>query len=240
MTTTRIRHCVLASILVSVFLAFSVSSLQIASTTKKTNFNIRPMLHFQVPYPHNTQTSSRMSKIHASHSIANLQRVNIRLEGLAPYAVVSTLILNGGLRLFSTYREEPDPFNQRINLLFLALLVASILSAFLTAVVFTIISIHSKAAIGMGKDYAFEKYFALTQADRMIAFRSLQVALVSFLGAFVLKAKLLLFKNSQKQVENKRSTVLMEIVGGVVLGLIFGFILFRMLCIGNLAKELIY
>lgn len=229
----------LAIILLSFSLSRSTSSLQISTTNN--NREIRSMIHFHIPQSQNTQRISRLTQIHASHTIANLQRVNIRLEGLGPYAVVSTLILNGGLRLFSMYREEPDPVNQHINLFFLALLVTSILSAFLTAVIFTMISIHSKAAIGMGKDYAFEKYFAQTAADRAVGFRSLQVALVSFLGAFVLKAKLLLFKKNKKQVEDRESrTLLMESAGGVALSLVVGFILFRMLRIGNLAKELIF
>jgi hypothetical protein len=239
MTPRRILNHVVAIILVSVSLSRSASSLQISTSNYKRK--IRPTTHFYTPQSYNTQRISRLTQIHASHTITNLQRVNIRLEGLGPYAVVSTLMLNGGLRLFSMYREEPDPVNQRINLLFLALLVASILSSFLTAVVFTMISIHSKAAIGMGKDYAFEKYFAQTAADRTVGFRSLQVALVSFLGAFVLKAKLLLFKKKkEQQVGDGKSTLLMESAGGIALSLIVGFILFRMLRIGNFAKELIF
>ena len=113
--------------------------------------------------------------------------MKIRLEGLGPYAVVSALILNGGLRLFSMYKDEADPRDQRANAFFLALIAISIVASSYTSVVFTMISIHSKAAVGMGRDNAYQQYFAATQHDRTLGFRSFQLALGTFFCAFALK-----------------------------------------------------
>ena len=84
-----------------------------------------------------------------------------------------------GLRLFS--------FANSSNAFFLALIAISIVASSYTSVVFTMISIHSKAAVGMGRDKAYQQYFAATQHDRTLGFRSFQLALGTFFCAFALK-----------------------------------------------------
>jgi len=200
------------------------TQLQLIRLQQRATHPVQP--HFIIqPLPVSSQTSA----------VISLDRVKIRLEGLGPYAVVATLILNGGLRLFSMYREEPDERDKFINSLQLTMLVISIVSAAFTSVVFTMISIHSKAAVGMNKDMAYELYFAATQADRALGFRSLQVALGSFLIGFSLKVKLMILKSRTSAYRNAVDKVIM-----VSFALVFSFMGYRLFRIGNLAKVLIF
>jgi len=69
----------------------------------------------------------------AAQTLINLDRVKIRLEGLGPYAVVATLILNSALRLFSMYKDETDPRDKRINFIYLLLISVCIVTASYTS-----------------------------------------------------------------------------------------------------------
>eukprot|EP00521_Asterionellopsis_glacialis_P018520 CAMPEP_0195293864 /NCGR_PEP_ID=MMETSP0707-20130614/13559_1 /TAXON_ID=33640 /ORGANISM="Asterionellopsis glacialis, Strain CCMP134" /LENGTH=216 /DNA_ID=CAMNT_0040354675 /DNA_START=87 /DNA_END=734 /DNA_ORIENTATION=- len=126
----------------------------------------------------------------------DLTRTGIRLEGLSSYGVISALLMNASLRVFSmTPRQITKGTSQNKNqhkveryaeIMFLSFVALSILTGFYTTVVFTLLGLYSKTALGMGKDDAFVKFFIQTEAIRSLAFQSFIISLTSFTASFCL------------------------------------------------------
>ena len=121
----------------------------------------------------------------------DLTRVRIRLEGLHAYGVVSTLMLNASLRLFSSAPKPRTPvkgetINNIARVLFTISIGASVLAGVYTTVVFSMLGLYCKSAIGMGKDEACLQFMAATENMRKSAFDTFLIALVSFKASFVL------------------------------------------------------
>lgn len=127
----------------------------------------------------------------AAEPVLDLTRARIRLEGLHAYVVVATLMLNASLRLFSSVPkrgilETGDRVNNAGKILFAATMVASVLSGLYTTVVFSLLGMYVKTALGMGKDLAEINFFDATQSVRVSAFRTFLVSLVAFNASFIL------------------------------------------------------
>lgn len=119
----------------------------------------------------------------------DLTRARIRLEGLHSYGVVTTLMLNASLRLFSA-TPKPIKAGERTNniakILFTIAIVASVISGLYTTVVFSLLGMYAKTAIGMSKDLQDLEFFQLTQSFRDGAFRTFLLSLISFNSSFIL------------------------------------------------------
>lgn len=120
----------------------------------------------------------------------DLTHVKIRLEGFHAYGVVTTLMLNASLRLFSaTPRAKEglingETINNAAKILFTALIVSSVISGLYTTVVFSLIGMYSKTALGLNKS-VFD-FFAATQGIRDNAFHAFIISLISFNSSFIL------------------------------------------------------
>ena len=101
---------------------------------------------------HVVDPNTATAAVSATSALLNMERVKLRLDGLSPYAVVATLILNASLRLFSMFRDVSDERDKPTNFLDLVLISICIISSSFASVVFTMISIHTKAAIGLGNN----------------------------------------------------------------------------------------
>lgn len=129
-------------------------------------------------------------------TLFDMARVKTRLEGLSAYSVISTLMLNVSLRLFtstSTKLEYGRTLENVIKVVFCGSVVLAIMTGMYTTVVFTLLGLYSKAAIGMGYDQQYLDFFAATARIRSLAFDAFLVSLVSFevsfLGAVFLQFK---------------------------------------------------
>lgn len=120
----------------------------------------------------------------------DLTRARIRLEGLHSYGVVTTLMLNASLRLFSSTPRakegmaKGEAIDNAAKLLFTALIASSVISGLYTTVVFSLIGMYSKTAIGLNKDVT--AFFQATQGIRDNAFHAFIVSLLSFNSSFIL------------------------------------------------------
>lgn len=119
----------------------------------------------------------------------DLTRARIRLEGLHSYGVVTTLMLNASLRLFSA-TPKPIKAGEKVNniakILFVGLIVASVLSGLYTTVVFGLLGMYAKTAIGLNKDLADMQFFEMTSSFRENAFHTFIISLLSFNSSFIL------------------------------------------------------
>ena len=123
-------------------------------------------------------------------NVFDLTRVRIRLEGLQSYGVVTALLMNAVLRLYSMTPRQLKPGDTRINnvtkAVFTVFCIISVLCGAYTTVVFSLLGLYSKSAIGMGHDQAFLDFLKATASFRKLAFDAFLTCLLSFKITFVL------------------------------------------------------
>ena len=144
---------------------------------------------------------------HTEH--LDISRVRMRLEGLQAYGTLCALLANGCLRLYSsisvpttsernidsvngdstntTQKIFTKKFRKRLAYDgFFLCVVLSVLSGAYTTVVFTLLPLYSKMALGRGYDKQFLEFWAATAQIRETGFTAFLSSLVSFEIAFVL------------------------------------------------------
>lgn len=116
-------------------------------------------------------------------------RFKLRLDGLHTYAVITTLLMNASLRLFSSTPkrfQEGERFRNGIKILFSVMVTISILMGSYTTIVFSLLELYSKRALGRHMDVAVAEFFQRTQPVRELAYDTWIGSLVSFQVSFCL------------------------------------------------------
>jgi len=133
------------------------------------------------------------AELFAGSKALDIGRVRMRLEGLQAYATLCALLTNGCLRLYSSVKvpksEAMEGTNEstRIALdVFLLSIIVSVLFGSYTTVVFGLLALYSKTALGRGYDQQFLAFWAATAELRESGFHSFLYSLVSFELAFIL------------------------------------------------------
>ena len=108
-----------------------------------------------------------------------------------------------------------------------------------TAILFQLLTIYSKAALGMGNDAGYVAFKSATQAFRMWGFRCFLTEMISFMVVFFSRLYNALWDDARKQ---KKATVLTLtgkcIMGGSFALMVIGFSLIRSVL--HLASKHIY
>ena len=106
--------------------------------------------------------------------------------------------MNAALRLFSSTPKKlnDDRVDNYAKVLFVAAVGSSIVAGAYTTVVFSLLGLYSKSALGLGKDLAFVQFFDATAGIRKTAFDCFIISLLSFKASFVLS----LFLNYEGKV----------------------------------------
>jgi hypothetical protein len=76
--------------------------------------------------------------------------------------------------------------DQMAQIMFVITVITSVLSGSYTTIVFSLLGLYSKSAIGLGRDEAFVSFFQQTHHLRQYAFSSFILSLISFEASFVL------------------------------------------------------
>lgn len=120
-----------------------------------------------------------------------------RLEGWA-YATVSSLMMNGALRLFSATPKKIEPIpddadkakavrlNNSLKIAFGLCMSFSVALGAYTSTVFTMMTIYSKTALGMGLQEKFTRFFDSCATFRLWGFRSFIGTILLFNASWVL------------------------------------------------------
>lgn len=122
----------------------------------------------------------------------DIGRVRMRLEGLQAYGTLCALLVNACLRLYSSVKipksdQKGDGRAGRYAMdVFLFCIVVSVLFGSYTTIVFSLLALYSKTALGRGFDAQFLDFFAATAPLRDSGFNSFIYSLVSFEMAFIL------------------------------------------------------
>lgn len=118
----------------------------------------------------------------------NLDRVKIRLEGLTAYGVVTALLMNAALGLFASTPKELEEGKRVENVakvIFCFSTALSVVAAAHTTVVFSLLGLYAKTALGMGLDAKFVDFHHATFGIRKMAFDAFILSLVTFETSFV-------------------------------------------------------
>jgi hypothetical protein len=120
----------------------------------------------------------------------SLDRTKIRLEGLSSYGVVTAVLMGATLRLFgSTNTDLSKEKNQRLvnvaKIIFSVSAIISVVSGAYTTVVFSLLGLYAKTALGMGLDGHFMEFFAATAPYRQTAFWNFLLSLMTFETCFL-------------------------------------------------------
>jgi hypothetical protein len=120
--------------------------------------------------------------------LLDMNRVRIRLEGLSTYAVVSALMLNGSLRLLSgtpNAMEKKKPMENVVKVVFCASILLSILSSVYATVVFFLLGLYCKTALGLNQDAQYMTFMDATAKERKFALDAFLWSLAAFQSSFV-------------------------------------------------------
>lgn len=124
-----------------------------------------------------------------TNGVLDIGRVKMRLEGFQAYGTVCALLMNATLRLWSSVAQpanDASKITQQAFDVFLVCVIISVLFGSYTTIVFTMISLYSKQALGRGLDSSFLAFYEATHVIRDSGFRAFLYSLVSFQWAFVL------------------------------------------------------
>jgi hypothetical protein len=119
----------------------------------------------------------------------DLARTSIRLESLNSYAIIAALLLNATLKLYTMTPKQTDSSHHKLEniarLIFVLSAGLSMICGAYTTVVFSLLGLYSKTALGLGRDQVFLQFFAATAQVRQQGFNSFLTALLSFEVCFV-------------------------------------------------------
>lgn len=120
-----------------------------------------------------------------------------RLEGLA-YSTVTTLMMNSALRLFSSTPKKLKPipddaeeasivrFDNYLKIIFGLCISLSVALGAYTTTVFTLMTIYSKTALGMGLQSEYNTFFDSCAPYRILGFRAFLGTLFTFKMCWIL------------------------------------------------------
>mmetsp|Transcript_4077 Transcript_4077/g.5324 ORF Transcript_4077/g.5324 Transcript_4077/m.5324 type:complete len:221 (+) Transcript_4077:59-721(+) len=122
----------------------------------------------------------------------NLQSAKLRIDALSSYAVIAALLLNIALRLYAAVPKQIKDHNQIdhkvenvATIAFTLFCIACIISGFNTTIIFSLLGLYSKTALGLGKDAVFLEFLEVTSKMRQFGFRSMVCSLISLKFSFV-------------------------------------------------------
>lgn len=124
-----------------------------------------------------------------ANAALDLARTKLRLEGLHQYGVVTALLMNAALRLFSSTPKKlsnDDSLQDKMKMAFVGCVATTVVFSAYTVIVFSLLGLYSKRALGLGMDGAFCEFFQATTWIRESGFNAFLLALVSFKSSFVL------------------------------------------------------
>ena len=100
-------------------------------------------------------------------SVAEFDRIGLKLGALNTYAVVGALMMNAGLRLHSAVKMRRSTRRYRaVSFVFSICNVISVLCGAYSTVIFTLLTLYSKSALGLNRDAYFMVFYAETQKIR--------------------------------------------------------------------------
>jgi hypothetical protein len=121
--------------------------------------------------------------------VLNLGRAKVRFEAMNSYSVVLSLMLNASLRLFSATPKKlahDGSIDDKAKLAFVSSVSTTVVTSAYAIIVFFLLTVYSKRALGLGYDAAFLEFAEQTDAIRESAFGAFLISLLTFKTSFLL------------------------------------------------------
>mmetsp|Transcript_20269 Transcript_20269/g.49704 ORF Transcript_20269/g.49704 Transcript_20269/m.49704 type:complete len:244 (+) Transcript_20269:132-863(+) len=142
------------------------------------------------------------------------------LAVLSSYAVLTVLILNAALRLYTSTKFQRNPSDKNdwvLPNLFSFCAGTCVIAGSFTGIMFHLLGIYHKSALGMGNHAAYLAFKEATAGLLQLGFRTFLTCLGSFVATFLIS-----FKNKANEDErfgNKIFTAMtiLTLLGGIVL-----------------------
>lgn len=148
---------------------------------------------------HDTSTTNLLllrggGSIHEASTAAlalNLGREGWKLQSMGTYSTITALVMNASLRLYTSQKFTTPPRHENARLvrilesIFTASTVLCIVSGTFTAVLFNILGIYSKEALGMGNEVGYAAFTKATALYRKWGFRAFLTTCLCFVTTFL-------------------------------------------------------
>jgi hypothetical protein len=139
---------------------------------------------------------------------------------LSSYGIVTVLVLNSALRLYTSTKFKRDPSKKNdwiLRSLFSIFSGVCVISGAFTGVMFQLLVIYSKSALGRGHVEGYKAFQAATAPYTRLGFHTFLICLSSFVGTFLIS-----FYDMTKEDEGLGKKIfglmaLLTIAGGVVI-----------------------
>lgn len=121
--------------------------------------------------------------------LPDLGRLRLRLDGFHTYSVITSLLMNASLRLFSSTPKnfkDNDRVQNIAKVVFSTVVAISIISGSYTTIVFSLMGLYTKRALGRGLDAEVIQFFHETTSIRELAYDTCLLSLMAFQVSFVL------------------------------------------------------
>jgi hypothetical protein len=156
----------------------------------------------------------------AVSSALDMSKESQNIAVLSSYGVVTVLILNSALRLYTSTNFKRDPSKKNdwiLRSLFSIFSGVCVISGAFTGIMFQLLGIYSKSALGMGNVEGYKAFQAATAPYATLGFRTFLICLSSFVGTFLIN-----FYNMTKEDGGLGKKIfgfmaLLTIAGGVVI-----------------------
>jgi hypothetical protein len=130
----------------------------------------------------------------AAQALFDLGRENLKLQSMATYSTITALVMNASLRLYTSqkFEMEVDERGNRprrikwLETFFTASTILCVISGMFTTVLFNILGIYSKEALGMGNESGYIAFVAATAMYRKWGFRAFLTTCLTFVTSFVM------------------------------------------------------
>mmetsp|Transcript_27365 Transcript_27365/g.29537 ORF Transcript_27365/g.29537 Transcript_27365/m.29537 type:complete len:299 (-) Transcript_27365:287-1183(-) len=130
-------------------------------------------------------------------AIVDFQRESLTLQGMATYGTITALIMNASLRLFTSVKFKKEQSRIVCNIFNIATALCIISGAF-TAILFQLLTIYSKSALGHSNDVGYLTFKAATRHFRHWGFRCFLTEMISFVVSFMASLYNLLWDNARR------------------------------------------
>eukprot|EP00980_Cylindrotheca_fusiformis_P011276 scaffold2597_cov116-Cylindrotheca_fusiformis.AAC.4 len=119
----------------------------------------------------------------------DMEKETQNIAVLSSYGVVTVLVLNSALRLYTSTKIKRDPskkYDWVLTSLFSLFSGLCVISGAFTGVMFQLLRIYAKSALGMGNIEGYKAFQAATAPYTNLGFHTFLVCLSSFVGTFLI------------------------------------------------------
>lgn len=128
----------------------------------------------------------------------DFSRESMLIQGLGTYGTITALILNAALRMWTSTKFPKDQ-SKFVSDVFYVSTTLCVMSGAFTAILFQLLIVYSKTALGNGNDEGYLFFKSATAACRRLGFRCFLTEVITFVGSFLMSLYNTLWMDAEKR-----------------------------------------